>query len=525
MIVVVNTKARAKTLALVLLLASGLFAAWRSTAPTLERARKPQHGDMISVVIVAEPLRLDPHDATDAPSALINFHLYERLVELTPDGEVVPGLAESWTISDDGTTYVFKLRENVRFHDGLPLTAAAVVANFERLLSPETALARADLISPFVQSAAALDTYTVEIRLRQPVGSFLRLLAHEALGIVSPLSIRASQENRSFRPVGTGPFALYEWVPGDRVTLVAFQDHWRGAPRVAGLVFKPMPDGSSRAIALETGAADVAYPLDPIHMIRLRAFPEIEVRHAPSQRVIYAAFNLGRPPLDDVEIRRALNHAVDRDAIARHLLFGLARPLDSPVAPSTWGHSPVLELPYDPERAVALLSKKGGIHRPLHLWSPSARYVQDRAVAEAIAGYWRAVGIDVNIRLFEWGTYLSLLSTSDQWDVAVLGWVPATGEADMALRPIYHSLARGNHSGYRSAAIDRLLDQAIATGDARERLELYRQIQSQIALDAPVLFLHSPDLTYGYRSDIAGIRVHSTEIIDLRAAYRRNRGG
>ncbi len=367
---------------------------------------------MISVVIVAEPLRLDPHDATDAPSALINFHLYERLVELTPDGEVVPGLAESWTISDDGTTYVFKLRENVRFHDGLPLTAAAVVANFERLLSPETALARADLISPFVQSAAALDTYTVEIRLRQPVGSFLRLLAHEALGIVSPLSIRASQENRSFRPVGTGPFALYEWVPGDRVTLVAFQDHWRGAPRVAGLVFKPMPDGSSRAIALETGAADVAYPLDPIHMIRLRAFPEIEVRHTPSQRVIYAAFNLGRPPLDDVEIRRALNHAVDRDAIARHLLFGLARPWTrpSPLRPGairpSWSFLTTRSEPWHSS------AKKAAFTGPSFVepFSPVRSRPRGRR------GHRRVLASRRDRRqhpLFEWGTYLSLLSTSD----------------------------------------------------------------------------------------------------------------
>lgn len=525
-IIVINGRFALGIAALLLGVAGALFIAARATGLPAQSVPFRSGSTMISVVIVAEPLRLDPHDASDAPSALINFHLYDRLVELTPEGEIVPGLARSWTISEDGTTYTFKLEENVHFHDGQPLTAQAVIANFERLLAPETALARADLIRPFVESVTAVDTYTVTIRLRRPMGPFLRHLAHESLGIVSPRSIRDSREGKPFRPIGTGPFALDEWVPGDHVTLVAFADHWRGAPKVAGLIFKPVPDGTSRAIALETGTADVAYPLDPVHVIRLRNHPEIEVRSAPSQRVIYAALNHARPPLDDVDVRRALNHAVDRKAIARHLLFGLARPLDSPMAAATWGHLPVLELNFDPGRAKELLfDDEHAIDRPLELWSPSARYLQDRAVAEAVAAYLRAVGIDVRIRLFEWGAYLALLATSDAWDIAVLGWVPATGEADMALRPIYHSLARGNHSGYHSAAVDRLLDQALFSGDPAERLSLYREVQAQIAADAPVLFLHSPDMMYGHRSDIAGIRVHSTEIIDLRGMYRQSQGG
>ena len=245
--------------------------------------------------------------------------------------------------------------------------------------------------------------------------------------------------------------------------------------------------------------------------------------HAPSQRVIYAALNLGRPPLDERAFRHALNHAVDVEAITKHLLFGLARPLDSPLATSTWGHASVSPYQFDPRKAREMLASVAGpVDRPLELWSPVARYVQDRAVAQAIAGYLREVGLDVRIRLFEWGSYLALLSTNDTWDLAILGWVPASGEADMALRPLYHSESRGNHSGYFSPAVDRQLDEAIFSTDPNLRMSLYHEVQATILRDAPVLFLYSLDLTYGYRAEIGGIQVYSTEIVDLRSVFRHD---
>lgn len=493
----------------------------RLSAPALAPPRwRPGEPITVTVAIAAEPLRLDPHDARDAPSSLVNFHIYDRLVELGPGGEIVPGLARAWRISPDGTVYTFELRRGVRFHDGLPLTAGAVAANFERLLSPGSTLARAELVRPYVESVAAVDEDTLVIRLRRPLGPFLRYLAHESLGIVSPESIRSAAEGAGFRPAGTGPFALVDWTPGEGVILAAFADHWRGRPKVDRLVFRPIPDGSSRAIAVETGGADVAFPIDPVHMNRLSRTGGVRLVQTSTQRVIYAALNVRRSPLNSPAFRQALNYAVDVEAIARRLLFGAARPLTSPLAEATWGSAAVSPYRYDPGRAQALLAESGAALRPLELWSPSSRYGLDREVAQAIAGYLRQVGLDVKIRLYEWGTYLALLESSDTWDIAVLGWVPASGEADMGLRPLYHSESRGNHSGYRSPGVDALMDEALYETDDGRRRELYRRVQEAVVRDAPSLFLYSVDLVLAHRRDLEGIVVHDTEIVDLRGVRR-----
>lgn len=476
---------------------------------------------VLTIAIGAEPLRLDPHDARDAPSSLVNYHIYDRLVDVGVDGAIVPGLAQSWQVSPDGKEYTMTLQKGVRFHDGLPLTAEAVVVNFERLMASESGLARAELVRPYIESITALDDETLLIRLHRPLGPFLRYLAHESLGIISPRSIEMVAQGGAFRPIGTGPFYLKDWTPGEQVALAAFTDHWRGTPSVDGLIFKPIPDGSSRLIALETGAVDVAYPIDPVHIRRLNERAGIQVAAVPSQRVIYAAFNLPRAPLDSQRFRQALNYAVDVEAITRHLLFDLAHPLASPLSRATWGSASVSPYRYDPETAKELMTDGSRIERPLELWSPSSRYVQDREVAQAIAGYLRDIGLDVRIRLFEWGTYLALLSTSDQWDIAILGWVPASGEADMGLRPLYHSASRGNHSRYYSADVDTWLDEAVYSIDETRRSELYRKVQEAIVDDAPSLFLYSIDLVVAHRSEVAGVVVHSTEIVDLRGAYRR----
>lgn len=476
----------------------------------------------VTVAISAEPLRLDPHDARDAPSSLVNYHVYDRLVELDADGKIVPSLARSWRISPDGLEYTFTLQDGVLFHDGLSLDAQAVVFNFQRLLSAEPPPSRAELIRPYVESVEAPDLKTVVFRLRQPLAPFLHYLAHESLGIVSPRSIERLAAGEPFQPIGTGPFSVADWTPGQGVTLAAFPHHWRGRPPVDRLIFRPIPDGSSRLIALETGAADVAFPIEPVHLSRLMRQRHIRVVQAPTQRVIYAALNLRRSPLDSPAFRQALNYAVDVDAIARRLLFGVARPLDSPLARSTWGSAAVSPYRYDPQTAKALLEESGGADRPLELWGPSSRYVLDREVAQAIAGYLRDAGLEVTIRLYEWGTYLALLSNTDEWDLAILGWVPASGEADMGLRPIYHSQSRGNHSSYRSPTVDGLLDEALYSLDETKRLELYKQAQEMIANDAPSLFLYSLDLVAAHRWDIEGLVVHETEIIDLRWVRRRS---
>lgn len=470
------------------------------------------------VALSAEPVRLDPHDARDGPSAIVNFHLYDRLVELAPDLEVEPALARSWEVSEDGRVWTFHLESGVFFHDGEPLTAEAVAWNLHRLIDPDNALARRDLIAPYIEEVRSLGELTLEIRLKRPVGPFLKLLAHDALGIVSPKAFQATEASLR-RPAGTGPFRLREWVPGDHLLLEAFDAHWRGRPYFDEVLIVPVPEGSSRAIMVETGAAHLAFPIEPVHLARLASLRGVEVVDAPGQRVMYAALNLHNPPFDSPAVRRAVNYAVDVEGIAERLLFGHATPVRAPLAPSVWGYAPAGDLTYAPERARRLLVEAGvAPSTTLELWGPSGRYPQDRAVVQAIAHFLEAAGFKVRIRLFEWATYLSALASSHEWHLALLGWVPSTGDADMALRPLFHSQARGNHGRYRREEIDRLLDDAVHEPREERRRDIYRRIQGLIAQDVPALFLYSLDLTYARRSELQGVRSLPTELIDFRFA-------
>lgn len=478
----------------------------------------PRPERRLVVALGAEPTRLDPHDARDAPSAIVNFHLYDRLVELSPDLSVEPGLARSWEVSEGGRVWTFHLEPGVTFHDGEPLTAEAVAWNFRRLLDPGSTLARRDVIAEYVEEVRPLSELAFEVRLKEPVGPFLKLLAHDALGIVSPRAF-AEEEGKQAFPAGTGPFRLKEWVPGDHLILEAFDGHWRGRPAIDQVVVVPVPEGSGRAIMLETGAAHLAFPVDPVHLPRLSSLPEVEVVEVPGLRAIYAAFNLRRPPFSDLRARRAASHAVDTEAIAERVLFGRAHPLLSPMAPSVWGYERTSPFAYDPAKARRLLEEAGiAPGARVELWGPSGRYPQDRAVLQAVAWYLEAVGFDVHISLFEWATYLSRLAAPAQWDMALLGWVPSTGDADMALRPLYHSAARGNHGGYRNEEVDRLLEEAVREVDEERRLELYRRVQEAIAHDAPALLLFSVDMIYARRRELAGVRALPTELLDFRFA-------
>lgn len=484
--------------------------------------RETQDKGFVRIAIGAEPVTLDPHDASDAPSSFVIYHLYDRLVEIDDAMNPVPSLAERWERIGDGSRWRFYLRQGVHFHDGTLLDAQAVAHNFNRLIDPANTLARRSLLGDYLEQVDALDRYTVEFRLRRPFGSFLRLLAHEAHGVISPHVLAALERGERFVPVGTGPFVLAGWDVGSRLTLRTFDAYWGDSPRVEGITLLIVPEGSSRAMMLEAGSVDVVYPLEPIFASWLRRRKGVAVMEVPSQRMIYAAVNLNRPSLHDMRVRQAMSLAIDRDGIVENLLFGLGRAADSPLAPATWGYVPTGPFRFDPHQAQELVSVVFGEESlpVLDLWSPVGRYPQDKAVAQAVAAFLTEIGFPVRLQLFEWGTYLGMLRTSNDWDLALLGWVPSTGDADMALRPLFMSGARGNHSGYASKDLDALLEEGAFLEDSSRREDVYRRAQEVLARELPVIWLYTVDVALAYRTTLAGLRVRSTEIVDLRALYR-----
>ena len=469
-----------------------------------------------------EVLTLDPHDVTDNPSAMAVLHLYEGLTRLTPAMEVVPGLAESWSSSPDGLTWRFRLRRGISFHDGTPLDAAAVKASLERLVSPSEALARRSLLAPLLAEVRTEGDREVVLRLSRPSAALPRLLAHTAGSIVSPRALAAWGKGIARHPSGTGPFRFLEWVPGDRLVLERNPHYWdrdRG-PFIDLLVFRPVPEAASRAMLLETGQVEAAYPVSPVDFLRLAGKPRLRMVAEPSQRVVYVGINTRRPPLDDLRVRKALNYAVDREGIVEKLLMGLGSPADSPLAPSPWGHASTVRDRYDPGLAAALLAQ-AGVPRgtPLELWAPSGRYLMDRHVAEAVHGFLAAVGFRPALKVWEWGAYLDAFDRSrPQWGLFLLGWVPSTGEAEMGLLPLFGTGSRSNLALYSNPRVDSLLDEAASSLDPRRSLELYAEVQRLVAADAPWIFLYVMDQVLGLRSSLQGVEVYPTELVSFTSA-------
>ncbi len=508
----VRLLALAGAIAIVSFAASPRTSDGSASPPLVMEATRSDDKITLRIGIAAEPTRLDPHDASDAPSSMINFHIYDRLVELNEEMEPTPSLATRWSRNERGDVWTLELRPGVVFHDGTPLDARTVKASFDRLLDPRLGLARRSVISGFVREVVVRDALTVEFRLYEPVAPFLQILAHDALGIV------ATNGTEPSTPAGTGPFRLGEWIPGTRLVLEAFEAHWRGAPAVDRLVFLSIPTASSRAIMLETGEIDVAFPIEPVHVASVDQSPEVVVETSATQRLVYLALNMNHPPFNEKEARRLASRAIDRASIARHLLFSLANPAWVPIAEGTWGYRAVTT-PFDPHSGQSEIERSGSNRPRVSLWSPAGRYPQDRAVAQAVGAFLELAGFDVEIRLFEWGAYLSSLRQSDGWNAAVLGWVPSTGDADMALRPILYSGSRGNISGYASPAFDGVIDEAARELDPDRRLELYGKAVERIIEDVPIVPLYSPHLAFGRRRSVEGVRLFSTETIDFRFAH------
>ena len=477
-------------LLLVLLTAALVLAAAESRA----QAR----GGELVVGTQADVATLDPHFTGDVPSGMVELHMYEPLVTLDRNNARVPGLAESWSWSPDGLSLTLKLRGGVTFHDGTPFDAAAVKANFDRMMDPEAkSLARS--LFATVAKVETPDGRTVVLRLKEPTGALLANLASNRASMISPEAIRKFGKELARNVVGTGPFVLEEWRPKERVVLRANEKYWGGRPKLDRIVFRPAPNTAARVAMLESGDAALVAPVLPQDVERLSKNPALEVIAVNGGDNLQMPLVTLRGPLADKRVRQALNYAVDKAAIARVIYRGYAKPLtDAPLAPATWGYQPVGSFyAFDRARAKALL-KEAGYESGFKLAAiaPDGRYVNDRQTAESVVSYLKAVGVEVELSTYEWGTYVGKLlgarAEKADFDAAMISFAVATMDADQGM-VIY----RGdnwppngfNFSFYKSAEVDRLLARGRSAVVPEERLAAYKEAQQHVMEDAPALFL------------------------------------
>lgn len=477
-----------------------------------EGARENSAAD-ISMSLLATPNSMDPHAANDQPSNHVNVNIYERLVEFTPDLELVPGLAESYEQIDD-TTWVFNLREGIEFHDGEPFNAEAVKANLDRVRDEAVGSPVAFLFE-LIEEVEIIDDYTIHIKTDGPFAALPSHLAHPAGGMISPSVIEedyAGEEPLTAvnqNPVGTGPFQFEEISEGEFVRLIRNENYWGEPAKSASFTFRAVPEDATRIAELTTGTTDLIYPLDPNDFSQVNEQEGTTVNETESVRMEYVGFNTEKAPFDDPAVRQAIAHAVNKEEIISIMLEGKAIAADTPLSSAVTGHSEDLNpIKYNLDTAKEILDDNGyedGFTAEIT--------VQDRTAAD-IATYLQQelsqLNIDLEIYQIEAGAFLDYVGSGEH-DMFIGGWGTVTLDADYGLYPLFHSSgigSSGNRTRYANDEVDALLSDARSETDEERRLELYEEAQQIIIDEAPLIPIYHPYLLVGMNDEIQGYGQH-----------------
>ncbi len=494
-------------------------------ARTLGKEGEPVYGGTLIFGKGRDATRLDPADTTDGESSIVTENVFDKLIHFQEDSTALePGLATSWDVAPDGKAYTFHLRRGVTFHDGTPFDAAAVAVNFERQRKPlegQQFEFWQSFFEPVVDAVTVIDPQTVRVTLKEHDATFLSNLAMFSMGMVSPASLARYGADVSRHPVGTGPFRFVKWEPNQKIVLAANEAYWGGRPYLDKLIFKPVPENAVRLLELEVGAIHGMSGLNPDDTARVEANAELSFLQEPGMNIGYLAMNNDRKPFDQLKVRQALNHAINKPALIKAFFADgrLGEAAKNPMPPTLWGYNDAIrDYAYDPARAKRLLAEAGyprGFE--MELWAlPVVRpYMpQGQRVAEAIQSDLAKIGVKVRITTYEWGTYLDKLGKGDH-QAALIGWIGDNGDPDNFLYNLLDaSNARKggstNYAFYRGQEAHRLLLKARRVSDPAERMRLYEEAQVAIHRDAPWVPLFHAKQMAAVRANVRGFTLHPT---------------
>src|SRR5881398_2309927 len=485
----------------VLALAVALALIGAGAAPAQDRARTKE----VVIGLGAEPRTMLAVTIVDWTTNNMLEHIYDRLLDRDPKTfKPRPMLAESWRIVTD-TTWEFKLRKGVKFHNGEPFTAHAVKATIDYALDPAnkshfTAAAYWGL----VKEVQVVDDFAVRFLTKQPWPNLIDSASLTNSLIMPAKALRElGPAKLAEKPIGTGPFKFVEWKRDERLVLEKNPDYWQGPADVSRVTFRFIPEFSARMAALLSGEIDIMKDVPPHAVEAVERSGRAKVRATVSSRINYLALvNLKPGPMQDVRVRRAMNHAVDVDELIRAVLKGRATRMCGPLAPANVDYAPVDCYKHDPARAQALFKEAGVDPAKLQLTldTPSGRYPLDKDVSLAIAAQLQRIGIKVNVVVNEWGTHLDKIKNRNTGDMFFLGWGPALhGQGTM--QPLF--LHDQTYSSYgNNAALNEKIARAATLLDPKARADAYAELQQLVRDEAPWVFLWQQHDLYGVASHV-----------------------
>lgn len=467
--------------------------------------------ERLTIGMTLEPPALDPTaNAAETIADVTLYNIYETLTKIQEDGSVTPLLAENWTVSDDGKTYTFRLREGVRFHNGAPLDAETVRFSFERAGADNSTNKDRRHFSQW--QITTPDPLTVQITLPQADPDLPFRLGMMTAAIVEPGSVATN----ATQPTGTGPYQLADWQRGSRLQLKKWPDY-RNADQVAldEVTIRFISDPAAQAAALLAGDIDAFPRIQASRSLpRLQQDPRFDIVIGGSRAKTMMAINQRRAPLDDVRVRRAILAAIDRDAVIEGAAEGYGLPIGSFYTPGTSAYVDTTAInPYDPAKAKALL-KEAGLTSPLQvdLLLPPPPYA--RQGGEIIAALLAQAGIQARIKNVEWAQWLAnVYGGEHDYDLTIVSHVEPLDLGNFA-NPDYYT-------GYDSQTFQDLYQATRTAGDEASRIEALQAAQRQLANDAAAAFLYQPQWISIARKGISGMRKDVPVFITDFASWRR----
>jgi peptide/nickel transport system substrate-binding protein len=470
--------------------------------------------DSVVIALPSEPFRLNPLFLSDFTSYTVSGWIFNGLTRIGDDLRVTGDLAESWEVLQGGREIRFRLRKGVRWHDGVELTAEDVVFTYEQAISPKHPGPHSGRFGP-VRSVRAVDRYTVSVTYHEPYGP---AFASWTIGILPEHALRGKDltvGDSDRGPVGTGPFRLVSWVPGEKLVFEAFRDQFRGPPGVKRVVVRILPDAASRLMELKAGGIDLM-EVPASHLNR-------NVRGASSNGLNYIRCPSFRNHRDgrfqDRRVRQAISMALEREAIVQAVLFGAGRPSMGPWPSGSPYASPrVKPFAYDPNGAAALLREAGWVRgedgvlrkdrRPFAFTILTNGESEEHSkTAQLIQAQLKTLGIEVTIRQLDWQTFRHQAVAKHDFEAVVLS---RAYMYDADPFDLWHSSrnreGEWNYLSYANPQVDRLLESGRRTIDEHKRQAIYRKVHEIMADDFPCIFLYDADGLYAARPRIKGAK-------------------
>lgn len=486
-------------------------------------APKGPTGELV-IAVTTFPNALTPPNAAERQAINVTQQMFDGLVWRNEEGELEPALATSWEISEDGTAYTFILREGVVFHNGETFEAEDVVVTWQAGIDPANAYAY--VYDPVVD-VEIVDDFTVIVHTEDPDPLFLTT-GFPSYGMYpADYYNEVGLEGFEDHPIGTGPFKLVEWIKGERVVMAANENYWdERYPKVASLIFRPIPESATRVAAVQTGEIDIATRLVSEEATQLLGNPKVHVISYSHDRSYYIAFNnltsgIGQPTEDPL-VRQALNYAVDRQAIVDALFGGLATLSSGYVSPFNLGYDSSIEpYPYDPARAMELLAEAGfpdGFE--IGFACPIGAYPNFEQVCEAVGGYLNDVGITFDggeIQFMESGQYWDLEASKELPPLFGDAWSVTNGEA---LDRLTGALtAEASYAAWEDPVLRALIDEASVTIDIDERSAIYSEIHRVMFDNPPFIYLYYPNVFEAVNSRVQNYTPRAAEDYWLKGVF------